>query len=102
MNNTALDDCANHMRKKMIKQNTTSLNTNNKIAYFGLLGLSMLLIVLANFGMSASMLALSIVFYPFDVETRWPDKKLSQKLLILGHLAIAVILSAMALYEVVK
>lgn len=86
----------------MTKQNTTTLNANNKIAYFGFLGLSILLLVLSNFGMSASMLALSIIFYPFDAETRWPDKKMSQKLLILGHLAVAVILSAMALYEVAK
>lgn len=76
---------------------TINPHAYQKPAYFGLLLVSLIHVVFLDYAMAASTMALSIVFYPFDTQTPWPDKSKSQKIAILSHLLFALILILFAL-----
>lgn len=87
----------------MNKFNNKNTMQHQKLAYFSfnVLGLCMA-IFFKDYALGASMIVLSIIFYPLQVDIAWPNKSLLQKSLILSHLVIAVVFAVLALLSGVR
>jgi hypothetical protein len=65
-------------------------------AGFVLLGL-FLAIVPGDYAMAASNFALAVIFDPFQPEVKFGKKPLYQKVILLGHLVVALVLIGIAI-----
>ena len=87
----------------MVNSQNGSAANYNKPAYFGMvvLGLSSALFM-DDFALGACLIALSVIFYPFDATIKWSKKSATQKILVIGHLIVAIALIAYSLFIIVQ
>ena len=77
-------------------------STNNRLAYFGFLGLGIVyMIFMQDFALGASMIALSLIFDPFDSSVHWRKRPMFQKFLLTGHLIASCCLIVIALIQII-
>lgn len=77
----------------MMKTTNNTKTKNNKTFYFGFLLIGISMLVFNDYLLSASSIMLSIIFFPYDTDTPWPQKSFLMKSVIFSHLFIAVIIA---------
>jgi nitrate reductase NapE component len=83
--------------------NTQDERTIQLFAYFGFVLVGIINVAfLDSYALGACFIALAIIFEPFGQHLKWQEKPISQKLQILGHLAVALALIGYALFVLVR
>ncbi len=72
-------------------------------AYFGFILVGIINVAFFDsYALGACLITLAIIFEPFGQHLKWQEKPISQKLQILGHLAVALALIGYALFVLVR